>query len=366
MARQQIENMRGEVTFRRKLYEQQVGGARLFEDEFDAEGMERIMHERMADTVRDIGELRARGLPVSPYVEIGAERGQRALALENKLECEGAAVDLSLDLLKSCEHYRARFGLTRGPLRVCADAHRLPFASGSVPFVFCYQTLHHFPDPAPIVAEAHRVLAPGGYFFFDEEPYSTAFHLDLYTVKTGICVAEGRSRLLRLVDRFFAEKVTNEEAYGVIENDRIPLQVWRHALVPFAEVRLTLRPGHMKVDSDAEHNLVKRALTYPARLQVDPDAERNPVKRMLAYLLGGAISGVCRKAGRYDPSSAQPVESSLVSPAGLAEGIERPLSHTGASFASGQAGDDYPIEEGIAVLIESATRRQLYPKLASA
>ncbi len=103
-------------------------------------------------------------MAMTPYIEIGAERCQRSLVMENDLACTGIALDISFDMLRCCEYYAHRFNKPRLPLRICADAYRLPFASGSVPFMFCYDTLHHFPDPVPVIKELFRVLSPGGPF----------------------------------------------------------------------------------------------------------------------------------------------------------------------------------------------------------
>jgi ubiquinone/menaquinone biosynthesis C-methylase UbiE len=45
---------------------------------------------------------------------------------------------------------------------VQADAHALPFASGSCDTVVCTLGLSSIPDPAAAIAEAFRVLRPGG------------------------------------------------------------------------------------------------------------------------------------------------------------------------------------------------------------
>ena len=55
-------------------------------------------------------------------------------------------------------------GLGRDRL-VCADAERLPFAAGSVPFVFSNLALQ-WTRPAAVFAEAARVLSTGGLFLF--------------------------------------------------------------------------------------------------------------------------------------------------------------------------------------------------------
>lgn len=350
MKEQELENKRGEVAFRRSLYEQQVLGEERFDDELDAGGIEEVLRRRMADTVREIGDLRAAGVPVAPYVEVGAERGQRALALENELGLEGAAVDLSLDLLRASEHYRRRFGLERRPLRICADAYRLPFASDSVPFVFCYQTLHHFPNPAPVVAEIHRVLMPGGHFYFAEEPYRRRLRWRLYTVRRGAQVS--RPALLRVLDRLFAREVVTEETFGVIENHDMTVWEWRGSLEVFDQVRLTLRTARI--------------------LRIDPDRNRNPLARLAAHLLGGLVSGLCRKEGTLDPEKVRPLDECLVSPAALARGEESPLVRDDGTWSAPDAGrgrtarasgDAYPLRDGVALLLEPGLRRELYPEV---
>lgn len=43
------------------------------------------------------------------------------------------------------------------------DGLTLPFADGSFELVYCKQVLEHVRHPEPLLAEAHRVLTPGGY-----------------------------------------------------------------------------------------------------------------------------------------------------------------------------------------------------------
>ena len=58
---------------------------------------------------------------------------------------------------------KARFAHAQsGAHCVAADATRLPFADGSFDAVLIRDLLHHLPDRAAALAEAARVLAPGG------------------------------------------------------------------------------------------------------------------------------------------------------------------------------------------------------------
>jgi SAM-dependent methyltransferase len=48
------------------------------------------------------------------------------------------------------------------------DAHRLAFPDASFDTVCISNSLHHFPDPAPVLAEMRRVLRPGGHVIVNE------------------------------------------------------------------------------------------------------------------------------------------------------------------------------------------------------
>lgn len=178
MKRQKSKNQLGEINFRKKLVQQQLEGKSVLKDEFDSKEIEQILEKRMQKTLNQMRFLRNSGIKLSPYIEIGAERGQRSLVMENELNSNGAAVDISFDMLKSCAYYKNQFKKDNLPLRICCDANQLPFASNSLPFIFCYETLHHFPTPLPVINEIYRVLSPGGSFFFDEEPFKRILRLE--------------------------------------------------------------------------------------------------------------------------------------------------------------------------------------------
>jgi len=150
--KQLVSSQKGEIEFRKKLFQQQVEGEKIFSDEFDVDSIQNILTTRMKATKKDIGALEEAGVPISPYLEIGAERGQRALVLENDLGASGIAADLSFDMLKSADYYAQVFNKAKIPLRICCDVNNLPFLTDSIPFIFCYDVLHHFPDPVPIIA----------------------------------------------------------------------------------------------------------------------------------------------------------------------------------------------------------------------
>lgn len=58
---------------------------------------------------------------------------------------------------------------------VVTDGERLPLADGSVDVVVCIVVLEHVPDATSVIAEAHRILKPGGRFFA-AVPFLQPFH----------------------------------------------------------------------------------------------------------------------------------------------------------------------------------------------
>lgn len=65
-------------------------------------------------------------------------------------------LDLSLGMLLQARARTAAAGL------VNARDAALPFPAASIDLAFCVNALHHFPRPADFIAEARRILRPGG------------------------------------------------------------------------------------------------------------------------------------------------------------------------------------------------------------
>jgi len=334
----------GEIKFRRLLAAQQIEGKTTFEDEFDSEGIRTILAKRMDDTRQAIAGLKDRGVPISPYLEVGAERGQRALVVENVFGAHGMAADLSFDMLKAAAHYSRVFELPLLPLRVVCDIYALPLRSGSLPFVYCWETLHHFPQPGPVIQELHRVLAPGGYFYFDEEPFQQVLRFPIFRgqkVYSHGALAAGTLR--RLFERFFTAQTCNEVEYGIIENHSIPIAVWRDALAEFAEHDVTLASSR--------------------GIRSSAFGKRGTASYALAYLLGGAIHGLCRKAG--DGIAVERIEDALVCPECRTGGAESALRLGPAGAECTSCGSEFRAAEGVLFLLPAAKLREFYPEHAS-
>lgn len=345
---QSVESKLGEIAFRRKLFQQHVEGERVFDDEYSSSDMLEILEERMEKARYQMSRLAAQGVGLTPYVEIGAERGQRALVLENDFGARGFAVDLSYESLQSVSYLAEHFGQERLPICVCCDAYNLPFRNNSIPFAFCYNTLHHFPDPTPIVAEVYRVMAPGR-FFFDEEPFKQLLRLALYKRKPlrTLEARRRRSALVKVIETLFSEVVPGELDYGIVENEDISIAMWRRILDVFGQAEVTLEsPGRFV-----------RASLYGSSF--DP-------RYLITKLLGGNVRGLCEKnAGRalelediWDALGCPSCR--VVNPQG--EEDRAPLQRAGGDLRCANCGRSFPVRDGVLFLFTETELTKLYPE----
>jgi ubiquinone/menaquinone biosynthesis C-methylase UbiE/ferredoxin len=274
MNRQSVDSKKGEILFRYKLYQQHVNGKSVFEDEFNKDEILEIMKARVEKSEIEFEKMGQKGIVFSPFLEIGAERCQRSMLLTNNFNAEGFAVDISLDSLKSAQYFAQVLGFKKLPVRVCCDAYNLPFRNNSFPFCFCYETLHHFPDPSPIIQEIWRVLDTG-YFFFAEEPIRRSLKINLYRKNRKIYSMEekGKSKFIKIVESFISNSSCNEEEYGIVENCNISIANWKRILGNF--------------DRDI-------ILSDPLGIiSCNLDSPKISLKRVLVSLLGGNIRGLC-------------------------------------------------------------------------
>ncbi len=110
---------------------------------------------------------------VSDLLDIGTGTGSVLRLVAGEV---GAAigVDYSREMLQVARANLAAAGLTNCQVRQ-ADMYQLPFSAGSFDAVSLHMVLHYAEDPQRAVAEAARVLRPGGRIVVvDFAPHATA------------------------------------------------------------------------------------------------------------------------------------------------------------------------------------------------
>jgi len=88
-------------------------------------------------------------------LEVGCGTGHWLRVLEQS-GVPAAGVDASIEMLMRAQRQAPCTPLARGV------AEQLPWTSAAFDRVFCVNALHHFKDPRTFLAEARRVLRPGG------------------------------------------------------------------------------------------------------------------------------------------------------------------------------------------------------------
>jgi len=98
--------------------------------------------------------------PIGRLVDIGTGTG-RMISLFGPGASHALGVDRSPEMLRLARVKLAEAGLASAELRQ-GDMYALPLSSGSADTVILHQVLHYAQQPAAAVAEASRLLAPGG------------------------------------------------------------------------------------------------------------------------------------------------------------------------------------------------------------
>jgi SAM-dependent methyltransferase len=120
------------------------------------------------EAVAELASLLPAGhAPFATVLDVGCGEGAAFAALRRTFDPRRLiAVDIHAGAVEAATRLAAQLG---GAVDVrCADASRLPIDSGTIDLVVCHQLLHHCVEPARVLAELRRVLAPDGWLLVAE------------------------------------------------------------------------------------------------------------------------------------------------------------------------------------------------------
>lgn len=107
----------------------------------------------------------------------------------NQLGCATISVDPSAAALdigrRLFREYPPIGGCVKDPVFLVYDGHRIDLADESVDRVVCFDSFHHVPNQAEVLAEFSRILKPGGIAAFSEPgPYHSRSEQAQHEMKT--------------------------------------------------------------------------------------------------------------------------------------------------------------------------------------
>ncbi len=282
---------------------------------------------------------------LSPFLELGANAGHTSYLLANQFQADGFALDLSADALRHGRFLRTAWNLQRSPVLTAGDATRLPFRDNSIAFAMTFQTLSQFQDFESVFREVHRVLAPGGVYYFAEEPIRRKLTLRLHRAPYPERMKPCEKWMYDngLLD-FIAMDVIGahqEESFGIRQNHRHYFVDWL-ALIGkyFPEGRVLAFPrGH----GWANQAVIRFFRLFPGYT----DARS-------AKFLGGTIAALCRKEGELPPGLSW--QNSFACPDC---GADLPFSEE--VLVCPECSYRAPKEEGVYNLLHTALKEELYP-----
>lgn len=109
---------------------------------------------------KSLAEALLRLMPPMVVADLGAGEGAFALLLAQRAK-EVIAVDSSAKMIEVGREQARRHGVKNIDYRL-GDMEEIPIADGEVDLVFFSQSLHHALHPERALAEAARILGPGG------------------------------------------------------------------------------------------------------------------------------------------------------------------------------------------------------------
>ncbi len=101
--------------------------------------------------------------PYETLLDVGCGTGFLLELLSTQKTAQYFGLDLSPEMIRAAERKKIP-----GTEYTVGSAEALPFADNSFDVVTCSQSFHHYPHPEKAMAEAYRVLKPGGLYILSD------------------------------------------------------------------------------------------------------------------------------------------------------------------------------------------------------
>ncbi len=289
---------------------------------------------------------------MTPFLEIGANVGHTSYLLANDYGAQGYALDISADSLRYGIQLQRYWGYERAPIRLAGDALNLPFRDGSMKLVMAFQMLSQFQDIEAVFLEVKRVLAPGGVFFFAEEPMRRKLSMRLYRCpyyqnqKPWERKLSDWGLLGYLVQDVIGAH--QEESFGIRQNHRMTIRDWHNLVTK----HFVSHEYQMFVPERGWGESIPKAI-FRKLDRLDSDW-------LPSRMLGGTLAAFCKKAGatppsgKFDPEHFEAYFRCPDCSNPLMRDAEQTLRCTRCAYSA-------PDEGGVYNLLPAAERAELYP-----
>lgn len=345
MQSQPITSKIGEVLYRSQIVKQHLGHKIVFPSEPARDEFIKILKPKLRTTESLFRKLKKRGVKLSPYLEIGSEHCLRPTLLESKFEARGFACDISFYSLANAQRYIDLFSFKKVPKRICADAYNLPFQSNSFPFIFIYETLHHFPHPKPILKEIYRVLAPGGTLLIGADPIKQDLQISLWNRPTKLRVWEKVLKKLFILP-FISHIGKTEIDHGIIET-AFDLKTWQESLSIFERAQITI-----KAYPYGPQQTLQKSKNYWQKPKI--------ITSIALRMFGGSLTGLCYKKGGLPKVFDKDLTSYLACPNCLkTKGEEISLKKRGENLVCLSCKSIFNKNKGVLVMLNNDLKNKI-------
>ncbi len=178
----------------------------LSKKHFDAQAAEydardTVLYSREGKiSCRDIA-VQLRNVPYEALLDVGCGTGFLIDMLAKQHRARYAGLDLSDKMIEEAQKKHipeAEF--------VTGSADRLPFSAAGFDVVTCSQSFHHYPYPEKAMAEAFRVLKPGGLYILSDTGVGGIGawidnHILFKLARSGDCRTTDRQGIARMMEK---------------------------------------------------------------------------------------------------------------------------------------------------------------------